>query len=82
MSVLALNGGKPVRKSDFPKWPIKNEKEIIKLKEVWESGKWGVYSEYTKEFEEKFAKKFGAKYALSAVNGTTSMWIEIGRAHV
>jgi len=82
MSVLALNGGKPVRKSDFPKWPIKNEKELIKLKEVWESGKWGVYSEYTKEFEEKFAKKFGAKYALSAVNGTTSMWIALRAAGI
>jgi dTDP-4-amino-4,6-dideoxygalactose transaminase len=82
MSVLAIKGGIPVRTNPFPAWPVKNDKELIKLKEVWESGKWGVYSDYTKEFEEKFAKKFGAKYGLTAVNGTTSMWIALRAAGI
>lgn len=82
MSKLAIKGGIPVRNKEFPKWPQRNEKELYKLKEVWESGKWGVYSEYTKEFEEKFAKRYGSKFAITAVNGTTSMWIALRAAGI
>lgn len=82
MSVLAINGGKKVRENPFPVWPQKNERELVKLKEVWESGKWGVYSEYTKDFEDKFARKYGVKHGLTAVNGTTSMWIALRAAGV
>jgi dTDP-4-amino-4,6-dideoxygalactose transaminase len=82
MPKLAVNGGKPVRKKSFPSWPQKNPKELVKLKKVWESGKWGVGSPFIKEFEEKFSKFYGSKYALTAVNGTTSMWIGLRAAGV
>jgi len=75
MSVLAINGGTPVRKKPFPSWPVRNDRELEKLKEVWESGKWGINSPYIAEFEEKFARFHGVKYALSAVNGTATLWI-------
>lgn len=82
MSVLALKGGKPVRTEPFSVWPQKNDKELVKLKEVWESGDWGVYSKYTKEFEELFAKRYGVKHGLTTVNGTASMWIALRAAGV
>ena len=82
MAVLSLKGGKPVRTKPFPVWPAKNERELVKLQEVWESGQWGVNSKYTKEFEEKFAAKFGARHGLTAVNGTTSMWIALRAAGI
>jgi dTDP-4-amino-4,6-dideoxygalactose transaminase len=75
MPKLAIEGGKPVREKQFPKWPLRNEKELEKIKEIWESGDWGVGSRYTKEFEKNFAACYNSKYALTTANGTISMWI-------
>jgi dTDP-4-amino-4,6-dideoxygalactose transaminase len=75
MAALAVNGGRPVRTKPFPAWPVRNDKEMQKLREVWESGKWGINSPYIVEFEKEFARFHGVKYGLSAVNGTATLWI-------
>jgi dTDP-4-amino-4,6-dideoxygalactose transaminase len=72
MAKLAINGGKAVRKKDFPSWPIFGEEERKNLLEVFESGKWW-YGEKVKEFEEKFATFQDAKYAITCTNGTAAL---------
>jgi len=72
MARLAINGGKPVRKKDFPFWPIFGEEERKNLLGVFESGKWW-YGEKVKEFEEKFATFQDAKYGVTCTNGTVAL---------
>lgn len=72
MAKLAINSGKPVRKKDFPSWPIFGEEERKNLLGVFESGKWW-YGEKVKEFEEKFATFQDAKYAITCTNGTAAL---------
>lgn len=72
MPKLAINGGKPVRKKDFPSWPILAEEERKNLSEVFERGKWW-YGEKVKEFEEKFATFQDAKYGIACTNGTAAL---------
>jgi len=69
---LAINGGKPVRKKDFPSWPIFAEEERKNLLGVFESVKWW-YGEKVKEFEEKFAAFQDAKYGIACTNGTAAL---------
>ena len=52
--------------------PYTNGKEIKHLKEVIDSGWWGLGPK-TKEFEEKFAKYIGVKYAIGLNSGTAAL---------
>ena len=72
MAKLAINGGKPVRKKDFPSWPIFAEEERKNLLGVFESVKWW-YGEKVKQFEEKFAAFQDAKYGIACTNGTAAL---------
>lgn len=72
MAKLAINGGKPVRKNDFPSWPIFAEEERKNLLGVFESVKWW-YGEKVKQFEEKFAAFQDAKYGIACTNGTAAL---------
>ncbi|MCE5345150.1 MAG: DegT/DnrJ/EryC1/StrS family aminotransferase [Bacteroidales bacterium] len=71
--IPAVLGGKPVRKKEWPKWPVWNpatDEELV-LK-VLRSGVWsraGVVA----EFEKKWAETIGTKRCLSVVNGTNAM---------
>ncbi|HDD64577.1 MAG TPA: DegT/DnrJ/EryC1/StrS family aminotransferase [Firmicutes bacterium] len=75
MGKLAINGGEPVRKKPWPKWPVFGEEERKNLLSVFESGKWW-YGEKVREFEEKFASFQDARYGVSCTNGTAAL--EIG----
>lgn len=77
MAKLALKGGEPVRKKPFPKWPIFSEREMKALKDVLESGSWGVGGSRKKEFEEKFAAYQHAKYGIAVTSGTTALEISL-----
>ncbi len=77
MAKLALKGGEPVRKKPFPKWPMFSEKEMKALKDVLESGFWGVGGSRKKEFEEKFAAYQHAKYGIAVSSGTAALEISL-----
>lgn len=73
MSKLAINGGKPVSENKIslvkPTFSPKDAKDIEKiLKSAYVR-----MGPYTKEFEEKFAKRVGAKYAYAVSNGTAAL---------
>ncbi len=72
---LAINGGKPLRKKDFPTWPIWDKREEKLLLEVLRSGKWGsLHGGKTKEFESLFKAYHNAKFAKAVSSGTTGLY--------
>jgi dTDP-4-amino-4,6-dideoxygalactose transaminase len=77
LAKLALKGGEPVRNKPFPKWPIFGESEMKALKDVLESGFWGIGGSRKKEFEEKFAAYQHAKYGIAVTSGTTALEISL-----
>jgi dTDP-4-amino-4,6-dideoxygalactose transaminase len=52
--------------------PYVGEEEIEKIKEVFKSG-YLTEGAYTREFEEKFAKYIGCKYAIAVTNATNAL---------
>ena len=69
---LALLGGKPVRGSSFPSWPIWDSNDENAILPVLRNGVWsraGVVS----QAEEKFAKAMSTKYCLLTTNGTQAL---------
>lgn len=55
MEKLAILGGEPVRRKPFAKFPVFDERELVALREVLESGIWGGYHPKVFEFEKKFS---------------------------
>ena len=72
MSKLAINGGQKTCTNPWPDWPIWDEKERNALIEVLESGKWW-YGEKVRQFEQAFADFQGAKFGITACNGTVAL---------
>ncbi|UCE08119.1 MAG: DegT/DnrJ/EryC1/StrS family aminotransferase, partial [bacterium] len=81
MSVLAINGGKPIRKNDFHPWPLYDKREIKYARAVIESRRWfaGMRGAdpgtKTEEFEKKFAQYHNATYGIACANGTVAIEI-------
>ncbi len=72
---LALNGGTPVRSSYLPYGHQSfGKEEIQKIVQVLHSD-WITTGPVVKEFEEKFAKEVGAKYAVAVNSGTAALHI-------
>lgn len=75
---LALLGGEPVRKADWPGWPIWDpsaEEEILKM---LRSGKWWRGSgDYVAEFEKQYADLIGSKRCLATASGTTALLVSL-----
>lgn len=71
---IALHGGTPIRTKPWPKWPIftKEDKEAVCA--VLDDGRMtSITGPKVKEFEDKFAAKFGVKYALATGNGVLAL---------
>lgn len=73
MNQLAINGGEPVRRGPFARFPAFDEKELSALREVLESGVWGGYNPKVKEFEEAFTRFQGSSFGITAANGTVTL---------
>jgi len=76
--MLALFGGKPVRSTPFPTWPIFGAPEEQRLLQTLRSGQWGKLDGLeVAEFEKRFAALHGCKHAIGVVNGTVSLRIAL-----
>jgi histidinol-phosphate/aromatic aminotransferase/cobyric acid decarboxylase-like protein len=73
MSTLALFGGAPVRRKPFAPWPVFDDTERAAVLDVLESGAWGGYSPKVSSFEQAFADYHGARFGISACNGTVTL---------
>ena len=71
---LAINGGTPVRTKGPLPWPVHGPEEERRLVDVVRSGEWW-WGKNVREFEEKFAAFQGAKFGITACNGTISLQI-------
>jgi dTDP-4-amino-4,6-dideoxygalactose transaminase len=72
---LALLGGEPACKFEWPAWPIHDDAEEAQILDVLRSGEWW-YGERVRQFEREFAAFQGAAFGVSCTNGTTA--IEMG----
>jgi len=80
MAKLALNGGRPVRRKPFPKWPVFDESERKALIRVLKSRSWGGYPAPNTEaraFAERFAAYHDARYGICAANGTVTLEVAL-----
>lgn len=82
MAKLAIDGGEPIRKKPFSKWPVWDESEANALKSVLESGVWGIGGSKVPEFEQKFASYVGVEYGICVTSGTTALEIALRAADV
>jgi perosamine synthetase len=75
---LALHGGQPVRTAPWPKWPLFSDKEIVDVVSVLNDGRMtSITGPTVKAFEDKFASKYGVKYALATCNGVTAIHLAL-----
>jgi dTDP-4-amino-4,6-dideoxygalactose transaminase len=70
---LAINGGDPAIREEFPGWPVWGEAELRAVREVVESGVWGVQGTRLPEFTKKFSDFQHVGYALPVANGSVAI---------
>jgi len=75
---LALMGGKPVKNTPFPDWPVYDEHERQALMEVLESRVWWrTPGSHTIQFEKEFAAYHQAKHGIAVTNGTAALEVAL-----
>jgi len=78
MEKLAILGGKPVKDSPFPQWPVYDERERQALLDVLESRVWWrTPGTRTLQFEQDFAAYQQAKYSIAVTNGTAALEVSL-----
>ncbi|MCA9440473.1 MAG: aminotransferase class I/II-fold pyridoxal phosphate-dependent enzyme, partial [Candidatus Omnitrophica bacterium] len=78
----AILGGPKVRTEPYTEWPVAQPYMMDKIKEVMDSGEWGVGSPYIEEFEKAFAQFIGVEYCGSCVNGTEAITVALRAAGI
>lgn len=70
----ALLGGKPVRPTPLPSWPVSNDVEEKAVLDVVRSGRWGRGSgKAVSNFEAAYARLMGAGHCLATSSGTSAL---------
>jgi dTDP-4-amino-4,6-dideoxygalactose transaminase len=77
MARLAICGGQPVRSKPYPRWPIYGQEELEALKEVLESGVWGIGGQKQLAFAERFARYHGVRFGVAVTNGTVGLEVAL-----
>jgi len=76
-SILALKGGRPVRRAPFPSWPVSGAEERRLVLEVLDGGVWSGVGPKEREFAARFAAFSGATRAVCVSNGTVALEIAL-----
>ncbi len=72
-------GGKPIRTTPFPSWPIYEANDEKGLLEVLHSRKWSrSQGEAVNNFEAAYAQLTGAKHCIGTCNGTSGLIASLG----
>jgi dTDP-4-amino-4,6-dideoxygalactose transaminase len=80
MSVLAINGGTPVRSEPYPTWPEVDRRDAEAVAAVVLEGQIGGWPEpgpRNAEFASRFAAYQGAAHGIVMVNGTVTMEVAL-----
>lgn len=71
---LAIEGGKPLRKTPFAPWPSFFQEEVAAASQVLESGRVNYWTgDEGRKFEAEFAASVGCKHAVALANGTVAL---------
>jgi perosamine synthetase len=82
-SKLAIDGGEPVRTKPWPKWPLFTAKDKQDLAAVLDDGRLtSITGPKVREFEEKYAAKFGTKYAVASSSGVTALHLALAALEI
>jgi perosamine synthetase len=74
----AMLGGRPVRTTPFPSWPVIAENDERAWMQVLRNGKWNrLDGDCARQFEETWAATLGAKHCLATANGTSALIISL-----
>jgi dTDP-4-amino-4,6-dideoxygalactose transaminase len=74
----ALLGGRPVRSTPFPSWPVVDEREDRAMLEVLHGGRWYRGDGQTVgRFEEAYARLTGARHCIATANGTSALYASL-----
>lgn len=72
--MLAIEGGTPVRQTDYPTWPqFGVEEEEALIRSLRQGQWWRVHGSENTLFEAEFAAHHGAPYAVAVANGTVAI---------
>ncbi len=85
MAHLAIRGGRPVRTTRYPAWPIWDQREIDAVTNVVRSGRWGGYPEpgpHAAAFAAAFAAFQSAKHGICMANGTVTLIVALRAAGI
>jgi dTDP-4-amino-4,6-dideoxygalactose transaminase len=82
MPKLALRGGKPVRKTPFPAWPLPGSEERRAMLAVLSSRKWGIGGKEIERLERRFARLHSAAYGVAVMNGTVALEVALKAGRV
>lgn len=80
MTVLAINGGTPVRDKPYPAWPQWGNAEKEALGTALDSGYWGGYpppSPQAREFEQEFAAYHDSHHSIVLGSGTDALMVAL-----
>jgi len=77
MAVLAVNGGKPVRRRPFPNWPIHDQHEVRAITKVMRGGNWSYVGPLELEFARRFAKFQDAAHGICTNGGTQALEVAL-----
>ena len=74
IETLAVDGGRPVRSSPFPRWPRFDEDEVAAVSDVLRSGRVNYWTgDQCRAFEAEFAAFHGVPHAVALANGTLAL---------
>jgi len=77
-SVLAINGGTPVRTKPFGGWPEFGSEEEELLLAALRSGVWGsIDGTFVKQLEQEFAELHAARHGVTVVNATMGLAVAL-----
>lgn len=80
---LAIQGGEPIRKRSWPKWPLADKNTERNILDVLHSDRWAISGVYNgrKPYERRFAEAFsafnGSKYCVPVANGSSALAVAL-----
>jgi dTDP-4-amino-4,6-dideoxygalactose transaminase len=73
-NLLAIDGGRPLRRRPFAPWPLFSREEVEAVARVLESGHVNYWTgEEGRHFEREFAAFTGCRHAVAVANGTVAL---------
>jgi dTDP-4-amino-4,6-dideoxygalactose transaminase len=79
----AVLGGKPLRTGRLPDWPIIEQEDRNRFLAALERREWcRLGAQTTTDFEEEWARRLGARYAIGVVNGTSALYAALNALEV